>query len=158
LNFDFIVVGVDETHSTPRPPCSPLNDGSGPFDGVKGRFDATSPLVDMCVGGAFNTAHLGFPPTGSFNSEILNDQGGHVGTTIELYAQTFAFVAAANPSDYLDPQTDGVFQHSSNSTPKAWFSCTLAKARQRAIGTGSIDSSCNIAVPAWYATLIGPGH
>lgn len=150
LNLDYIAVGATQATSTPRPPCSLA--GTAPFDGVQANLSPSSAPVSMCVGGAFNTAQLGTPPAGELNSSILQNYSRRIDRR-ELYAQTFAFVTVADPTNYVDPAADGVFAKTSGGSP-TWFSCTLARANQNATGTGTIGAGCSTPVPAWYAALI----
>jgi hypothetical protein len=150
LNLDYIAVGATQATSTPRPPCSLT--GTAPFDGVQAFPSPSAAPVSMCVGGALNTAQLGAIPASDPNSRILQNFSRRFERR-ELYAQTFAFVTVADPTNYADPTADGVFAKTSGGSP-TWFSCTLGRANQNAAGTGTIGASCSTPVPAWYAALI----
>ena len=154
LNLDYSVVGSTPETSTQRAPCSLANDGSAPLDQISARTFPNQPSQPVCFNGAFNTAVFGTPPAGTLNSALLQRASGNLARE-ELFAQAFAFKTASNSANYIDQPLDGVLQRSANGGSKPWFACTLTRAEQLSIGTGSIPSGCDIPVHTWYENLLG---
>ncbi|MGH9548853.1 MAG: hypothetical protein ACRD3W_05725, partial [Terriglobales bacterium] len=167
LHLDFISIGVDEASSIRRLPCAatpdPAHPGTNfpdlpPFVGVNVFPDRDLAPVAMCVSGALNTGstalgHIGFPPAGTRNSTLLQNYSGRTEVHRELYAQSFAYKAAANSSDYADPPADGVFSiNYLTGTP--YFACTVGRATQITSGSGAIPADCTSAGDAWYVLIL----